>query len=66
MNAAHSGLLRIALRLAVVSLIVMHGASGIAGVVAVAQGASLAMLWDALARAAIIVILAGGWFAPSA
>jgi hypothetical protein len=54
---------RDAVGLAVLSLSVMHLASGAGGVIAVEQGASLLILWNVLARVAIVALLLSGWFA---
>jgi hypothetical protein len=54
---------RDAVGLAVLSLSVMHLASGVGGVIAVEQGASFLILWNVLARVAIIALLLSGWFA---
>jgi hypothetical protein len=54
---------RDAVGLAVASLVVMHVASGAGGAVAVLQGANAVILWNVLARVAIVGLLIGGWFA---
>jgi hypothetical protein len=54
---------RDAVGLAVLSLSVMHVASGVGGVIAVEQGASFLILWNVLARVAIVALLLTGWFA---
>jgi hypothetical protein len=54
---------RDAVGLAVLSLSVMHLASGVGGVIAVEQGASFLILWNVLARVAIVALLLSGWFA---
>jgi hypothetical protein len=56
---------RSAVGLAVLSLSVMHVASGIGGLIAVEQGASFLILWNVLARVAIVALLLSGWFAAS-
>jgi hypothetical protein len=38
-------------------------ASGIGGLIVVEQGASFLILWNVLARAVIVALLLGGWFA---
>jgi hypothetical protein len=52
---------RDAVRLVVISLVVMHVASGAGGVLAIGQGASSLILWNVLARLAIVTLLIGGW-----
>lgn len=54
---------RDAVRVAVASLVVMHVASGVGGALALEQGASYLILWNVLARVAIVALLIGGWFA---
>jgi hypothetical protein len=54
---------RDAVRLAVVSLVLMHVASAVAGVLAVEQGASLLIFWNVLARVAVVALLMAGWLA---
>ncbi len=52
---------REAVGLAVLSLTVMHVASGIGGLIAIEQGASFLILWNVLARVAIVALLLSGW-----
>jgi len=54
---------RDAVGLGVLSLSVMHLASGVGGVIAIEQGASFLILWNVLARIAIVALLLSGWFA---
>jgi hypothetical protein len=53
---------RDAVGLAVLTLSVMHLASGVGGVIAVAQGASFLILWNALARVVVVALLLSAWF----
>jgi hypothetical protein len=54
---------RDAVGLAVLSLSIVHLASGVGGVIAVEQGASFLILWNVLVRVAIVALLLGGWLA---